>query len=85
MFVVRVSPLLATFALLLPAAGVAQKQFTLTGKQVAIYNLAGTATVVAGSGTDVVVTATPGGADAGKLTFDVGEAARPHGFPGHLP
>jgi lia operon protein LiaG len=71
--VVRLSPSLATLILLVPAAAHAQKQYSLTGKQVAIYNLAGTATVVAGTGSDVVVTATLGGADAGKLTFDVGE------------
>lgn len=51
----------------------AQDSYRLDGPQVAIYNLAGEVEVVPGSGTQVVVTVTAGGADASRLSVEVGE------------
>lgn len=63
--------------LLLVAAGSAAaqqpKRYTLTGEQVAVYNIAGEVTVSEGSGTAVVVEVTPIGPDAGRLTVESGE------------
>jgi lia operon protein LiaG len=47
-----------------------QEAQRLTGDRVAIYNLAGRLEVVAGSGPDVVVRVTRGGADAAKLKLE---------------
>lgn len=69
---VRASLGLATLALSFPALLQAQKQFTLSGSEVAVYNLAGTVSVAAGHGDAVTVAVTPKGGDAGKLTFGEG-------------
>ena len=63
---------LSLLLLALPASLAAQQQYSLTGNRVAIYNLAGQATLSAGSGSAVVVTVTPGGAQAGQLTVQQG-------------
>jgi hypothetical protein len=60
------------FTVLLPGAGASQETHTLTGDQVAVYNLAGHVEVVAGTGSEVVVRMTRGGADAGRLTVETG-------------
>ena len=44
----------------------------LSGDRVAVWNLAGTVTVVPGAGPDVVVRVDRGGADADRLTLDAG-------------
>lgn len=57
----------------LPSPGTAQS-YTLTGNAVAVYDLVGEATVVAGSGGSVTVEMSPVGRDAGQLkaeTVDV--------------
>jgi lia operon protein LiaG len=64
-----VSPILL-LALLLPGAASAQQQperYTLTGDEVAVYNLAGEVRVEPGPGPTVVAEVTRGGADAAKL------------------
>jgi lia operon protein LiaG len=48
----------------------AQERFTLTGERAAIYNLAGEIRVEAGSGREVTVEVTRGGADSGRLEFE---------------
>lgn len=58
--------LLALSFLILPVSLAAQ-QYTLKGDRVAVFNLVGQATITAGSGSDVTVTVTPGGAQAGRL------------------
>lgn len=63
---------LTLFALLVPASLAAQKQFTLPGDRVAIYNVAGQVSVSAGAGSAVTVTATPAGAQAAALRFEQG-------------
>lgn len=64
---------LVLLALLVPGSLTAQKQYTLTGNETAIYNLAGQVQVVAGTGNAVIVTATTGGEDAARLGFEQGE------------
>lgn len=64
------APLL--FASALPAQQV--ERYTLSGSDVAVYDLAGQVSIVAGSGSDVVVEVTRGGADAGKLRVESGDA-----------
>ena len=54
---------------LLPGTLAAQRQVSLAGDAVALYNLAGDVTIVAGTGASVRVDVTPGGPDGGKLTF----------------
>ena len=49
------------------AAAQQPSRHTLSGNDVAVYNIAGTMEVVAGSGSDVVVEVTPQGAEAGRL------------------
>ncbi|HSM06798.1 MAG TPA: DUF4097 family beta strand repeat-containing protein [Longimicrobiales bacterium] len=51
----------------------AQESYRLGGNDVAVYNLAGEVEVVAGSGSEVVVTVSPGGNDAGRLSVEVGQ------------
>ncbi len=60
-------------AVMVAAPGAAQESYRLGGGDVAVYNLAGEVEVVAGSGSDVVVTVSPGGDDADRLTVEVGE------------
>jgi len=68
----RASLGLAALALCVPGLAQAQKQFTLSGDEVAVYNLAGTVRISAGSGGSVTVAVTPGGSDGAKLTFAEG-------------
>lgn len=62
---------LLTAATLAVAAG-AQEVHRLSGTEVTVYNLAGQARVVRGSGSDVVVRITRGGADAERLSVETG-------------
>ncbi len=50
----------------------APQEYRIVGDHVAVYNLAGEVSVVAGSGDDVVVTLEPGGADADRLEVESG-------------
>ncbi len=50
----------------------AQEEYSLSGDEVAIYNLAGTAEIVRGSGSDVIVRVVRGGDDAARLDVEVG-------------
>jgi lia operon protein LiaG len=50
----------------------ATERRTVGGSAVAIYNLAGRMSVVGGTGSDVVVEVTRGGADAGRLRIETG-------------
>ncbi len=56
-----------------PLSAQAGRQYTVGGNSVAIYNLAGSAQLEAGSGSEVQVEVTPAGADAAKLTVEQGE------------
>jgi hypothetical protein len=51
----------------------AQETHRLSGRQVAVYNLAGSVEVVRGSGSDVVVTLDRGGDDGSRLNIDIRE------------
>ena len=51
---------------------VAQESYTLGGPEVAIYNLAGRAEIVRGSGSEVRVTLVRGGRDADELQVESG-------------
>jgi len=69
-------PTYALFALsilVLPASLAAQQRYALKGDRVAVYNLAGATTITAGSGSDVTVAVTTGGAQAGTLRVAQGE------------
>jgi lia operon protein LiaG len=68
-FVHSPAALLAAGLLAFPLVLGAQQaeRFELTGDRIAIFNLAGSATVEAGSGSAVVVEVRRGGADAGRL------------------
>ena len=55
-----------------PLAQTPAEKFTLTGDEVAIYNLAGRLQVVAGTGDAVTVEVTRGGADAARLKVATG-------------
>ena len=67
----------ATLALILAVPTVAHGQsverFTLEGREVAIYNLAGRLRVEGGNGSAVVVEVTRGGRDASRLKLEKGE------------
>jgi lia operon protein LiaG len=67
--------LIALLTTLLPPALTAQNPsaYTLTGNSVAVYNLAGEATIEGGSGSSVTVQVTPVGHDAGKLRIENNE------------
>ena len=54
------------------AAGQGSREFRLSGREVAVYNLAGEARIVRGQGSDVVVRVTILGADADQLDIEVG-------------
>ena len=61
-------------ALALGAVGArAQDTHRIAGAQVTVYNLAGHAEIVRGSGSEVVVKVTRGGADAARLDVETGE------------
>jgi hypothetical protein len=71
MSLIRAALGLAALALA-PGLLQAQKQFTLSGDDVAVYNLAGTVSLAAGSGSSVTVAVTTVGDYAAKLTFGEG-------------
>lgn len=59
------------------AAAPAQAQrYEISGREIAIYNLAGEVTVRAGNASAVVVQVTTGGRDAGRLTVETGPIGR---------
>jgi DUF4097 and DUF4098 domain-containing protein YvlB len=69
----RVLTFLGLLTLVLPAAAAAQaERFTLTGDEIAVYNLAGSITVEPGTGGATVVV-TRGGRDAAQLRVAQGE------------
>lgn len=55
------------------AVGQSAEAFELSGRDVAVYNLAGEVRIVQGRGSTVVVRVTRGGADARELEVEVGE------------
>lgn len=59
-------------ATLLADPSAAQEVHRVSGRDVAVYNLVGHARVVRGSGSDVVVRVTRGGADASRLSVETG-------------
>ncbi|HEX9755113.1 MAG TPA: DUF4097 family beta strand repeat-containing protein [Gemmatimonadales bacterium] len=63
---------LSLCVLALPLAGQQVERHPLAGPEVAIYNLAGSVRVEPGTGSDVVVEVTRGGADAGRLRVESG-------------
>jgi len=56
-----------------PAAAQQTERYALAGANVAVYNLAGEVRIEGGSGSEVVVELTRGGADAGRLEVDIGD------------
>lgn len=64
--------LLALAALGSPLAAQRVERYALRGDRAAVYNLAGEVRVEAGSGPDVAVEVTRGGADAGRLRIQQG-------------
>jgi len=63
-----------TLALAFATSGLgAQETHRISGNEITVYNLAGHAEVVRGSGSDVVVKVTRHGADADRLTIETGE------------
>lgn len=74
--VLRAVALSASILLIgIPTVGMAQaanQRVSLTGKSVAIYNLAGSIKAVAGSGSDVTVTVGKSGKDADQLRVEQG-------------
>lgn len=65
----------AGLALLLglaPTGASAQERFSVSGNEVAIYNLAGRIALEAGSGSAVTVDVSRGGGDAGQLRIETG-------------
>jgi hypothetical protein len=72
-FAAPCSAFLATFSLFAaPARAQQAETFRLQGDRAAVYNLAGSVSVVAGSGDAVVVTVRRGGADATRLQTRTG-------------
>ncbi len=69
----KVVSALAVAAVLTAATAQDQDVQRLSGDQVAIYNLVGNVSVVAGTGSDVVVRIQRGGADASQLRIETGE------------
>ena len=68
-------PAAALWALLAPSGPAVSQQaerHTISGADIAIYNLAGVARIEGGSGSDVVVNVTRGGRDAAKLRIETG-------------
>lgn len=73
----RLAPSVLALAAAAPLAGQRTERFSLTGRNPVVHNLAGEVTVVAGSGSAVVVEVTRGGADAGQLRVtDGGDGVR---------
>ncbi len=56
-----------------PVAAQQTERYALAGANVAVYNLVGETRIEAGSGSEVVVELTRGGADAGELEVDIGD------------
>jgi hypothetical protein len=52
-----------------PAAAQPAQRFTVSERRLEVYDAAGTVTLRAGSGSQIVITATPAGPDGGALTF----------------
>ena len=69
----RLLLLLSLTALVMPSWAWGQEEHRLQGREVAVYNLAGHAEIVAGSGNEVVVQLMRGGSDAQNLQVEVGE------------
>lgn len=65
---------LALTATLATAVRAQEETHRVPGSEVSVYNLAGHARVVRGSGPDVVVRLTRGGSDASRLEVRIGEA-----------
>ena len=63
---------LGVVAMMAPALASAQEIQRVSGREVTVYNLAGQVQVVRGSGADVVVRITRGGADAARLDVRTG-------------
>ena len=70
-------PLLLTSVAIMPAMSAAQtpERRTIPGDDVAVYNIAGVMRVEGGTGSDVSVEITRGGADASKLTIQTGRVS----------
>jgi hypothetical protein len=64
---------LGVVAMMAPALASAQEIQRVSGREVTVYNLAGQVEVARGSGADVVVRITRGGADAARLDVRTGE------------
>lgn len=64
---------LGVAVMMMPAWTSAQETHRISGRDVAVYNLVGKVEVVRGSGADVVVRITRGGADAARLDVRTGE------------
>jgi len=69
----KVLSALVVAAVLAAATTQAQDVQRISGSEVAVYNLVGTARVVQGTGSDVVVRIERGGADAAQLRIETGE------------
>ncbi|MEZ4414922.1 MAG: DUF4097 family beta strand repeat-containing protein [Gemmatimonadota bacterium] len=69
----RVAPILVlALGAVAAAPGAAQERYAISGREVAIYNLAGQAEIVRGSGSEVRVTLTRHGDDAEQLEVETG-------------
>ncbi len=68
----RMWAVLAVAAALVAPELAAQERHSLPGSEVTIYNLAGKVRIAGGSGSDVVVEITRGGADAARLSIEKG-------------
>ncbi|MDQ6828305.1 MAG: DUF4097 domain-containing protein [Gemmatimonadota bacterium] len=68
----RVAAALTATAVFAAAANAQTQSVSLRGDSVSIYNLAGRTTIEAGSGSDVVIEITRGGADASRLDVKSG-------------
>ena len=64
---------IALLAVVGTTAQTAPQEYRVDGEHVAVYNLAGTVTIVPGTGADVVVTIEPRGTDAERLSVESGE------------
>ncbi|MGE0160520.1 MAG: DUF4097 domain-containing protein [Gemmatimonadales bacterium] len=64
---------IAAATLLIAAPATAQEVYRVAGTDVAIYDVAGRVDVRGGSGSEVVVRVTRGGADAAELSVETGE------------
>jgi hypothetical protein len=60
---------LPAFVAAVPAAAQPAQRFTVSERRLEVFDAAGTVTLRAGSGSEIVITATPAGPDGGALTF----------------